>query len=552
MAFLEQLMSLLNGPQGPAIFHGLRLGLLVLLALAALALLAARGPKPGPASFALLKWLTILALLAVLVNQAYWQLAGFSRPAFVQFMRRYNPRPDAAETQVRRGTIRDANGVALASSTGTDLWQRDYPLGPAAAHVVGYFHPRYGLAGVERVADPLLGGYGTVTRRELDRFGRNLLDHRAAVGSDLMLTIDARLQRKAAELIEGCSGAVVMLRPGDGAILALVSAPGFDPREPGVALADILNKPMLNRAVQGLYPAGSTFKILVAALASEQSRAPRFTCPGTGFAASPGARPIRDSEATVAERTGGYWGGWGRIGLRDGFIHSSNVYFAQLGLLCGAEALNTIAEAAHLNERIVYLDGPTESLGTQSGHLPHVAASERRAVAQLSIGQGELLVTPLHVALFTGAIAAEGEWWQPRLRADEAPRRLNRIVSRQAARTVRDLMRDAVTSGTGRGADLPGLAVCGKTGTAEAPGGDDHAWFTCFAPAAQPAMVVTVLIERGGYGARAALPVARALLEEADRLGLLKPKPAPAAMPAVVAPTTKPKATPPPAKKKKP
>jgi peptidoglycan glycosyltransferase len=546
MVFLEQLMALLNGPQGPAVFHGLRLGLLALLALSALALLGARGPKPGPASFVLLKVLTATALLAVLVNQGYWQLAGFSRPAFVQFMRRYNPRPDAAEQQVRRGTIRDANGVVLAASTGEELWQRDYPLGAAAAHVVGYFHPRYGLAGVECVADPSLGGYGTVTRRELDRFGRNLLDHRAAAGSDLTLTIDARLQRKAAELLEGRSGAVVVLRPGDGAILVLASAPVFDPRDPGAAAADTVNAPMLNRATQGLYPAGSTFKILVAALAAEQSRAPRFQCPGTGFAASPGARPIRDSEATVADREGGYWGGWGRIGLRDGFIHSSNVYFAQLGLACGAQALNTIGEAAHLNERIVYLDGPTESLGTRSGHLPHVSAAERRAVAQLSIGQGELLVTPLHVALFTGAIAAEGEWWQPRLRADDAPRRLNRIVSTRAAHTVRDLMRDAVTSGTGRGADLPGLAVCGKTGTAEVPGGADHAWFTCFAPASRPALVVTVLVERGGYGARAALPIARALLEEADRLGMLKPKPAPAA----AAPTAKPRTTPSPAKKR--
>lgn len=525
MALLEQLMALLNGPHGPAVFHGLRLSLLVLMALSALMLLGVRGPKSGPTSFTLLKMLTVMALLALLINQGYWQLAGFSRPAFVQFMRRYNPRPDAAETQVRRGTIRDVNGVVLAVSTGTDIWQRDYPLGLAAAHVVGYFHPRYGLAGVELVADPLLGGYGMETRRELDQFGRNLLNHRAAAGSDLTLTIDARLQRKAAELLEGHSGAVVILRPGDGAILALVSAPSYDPREVGAAITDTINTPMLNRAVQGLYPAGSTFKILLAALASEQRRAPYFSCPGTGFAATPGARPIRDSEATSADREGGYWGGWGYIGLRDGFIHSSNVYFAQLGLACGAESLNTIGAAAHLNERIVYLNGPDESLGTQCGHLPHVTAVDRRAVAQLSIGQGELLVTPLHVALFTGAMAAEGELWQPRLRVDEAPRRLNRIVSRQAAHTVRDLMRDAVIYGTGRGANLPGLAVCGKTGTAEVPGGADHAWFTCFAPAMRPELVITVLIERGGYGARSALPVARALLEEADRLGLLKLKP---------------------------
>ena len=94
-------------------------------------------------------------------------------------------------------------------------------------------------------------------------------------------------------------------------------------------------------------------------------------------------------------------------------------------------------------------------------------------------------------------------------------------MSAAAAATVRELMRETVMSGTGRTADVPGLRVCGKTGTAEAPGGGEHAWFTCFAPAERPELVVTVLIERGGYGARAAAPVARAVLQEAEALGLV-------------------------------
>jgi cell division protein FtsI/penicillin-binding protein 2 len=101
---------------------------------------------------------------------------------------------------------------------------------------------------------------------------------------------------------------------------------------------------------------------------------------------------------------------------------------------------------------------------------------------------------------------------------------MNRITTPAAAATVAALMREAVASGTGRDADIPGLAVCGKTGTAEAAGGDDHAWFTCFAPQVQAGLVVTVIIERGGFGAEAALPVARGLLQEAARIGLFHPE----------------------------
>ena len=110
---------------------------------------------------------------------------------------------------------------------------------------------------------------------------------------------------------------------------------------------------------------------------------------------------------------------------------------------------------------------------------------------------------------------------RPRLREDEPAMLLGRAMTPAAAATVKGLMREAVAHGTGRAADVPGLGVCGKTGTSEAPGGGDHAWFTCFAPFARPELVVTVLVERGGYGSQAAAPVARALLEEAVDLGLL-------------------------------
>ena len=143
-------------------------------------------------------------------------------------------------------------------------------------------------------------------------------------------------------------------------------------------------------------------------------------------------------------------------------------------------------------------------------------------VIMLAIGQGELLTTPLHVACFTAAVAADGRMMRPRLCQAEPIEEMSRLCSVKTAEQLRAILREAVSRGTGKGVDLPGLNVCGKTGTAQAPGGEDHAWFTCFAPQRKPNIVVTVLIERGGFGAKAALPVARALLQEADRLGYVR------------------------------
>lgn len=520
----EALTAVLNGAHGAQILRLLRGAFLLLMTLSCLLFLLAPRPKVKKSKPVYFFPLVVgAALTAILVYQATWQLAGFRRPEFMAFMRRYNPRPDAAERQVKRGTIYDCNGVKLAQAVAGEPWGRIYPLGAAAAHVVGFFHPRYGLAGVERVADARLAGAAVATKREREQFGRNLFDRGQAEGLYQALTLDARLQERAYELLAGRAGAVVVMEPASGAIRALVSSPSFDPYHP-VPDADAGDTaPMLNRALQGRYPPGSTFKIVVAAMAAAQNLAPRYDCSGEGFAADPRVKPIRDSSYLTYQRRGEVWHGYGRIGLREAFVRSSNVYFAQLGLACGAERFNIVAEAIHLNERVILFEGPGGTLRSLAGSLPRITPRERAAVAQLSIGQGALLVTPLHVAMFTSAIAAGGAVWQPRLNAQEEPQMMNRITTPAAAATVAALMREAVVAGTGRGADIAGAEVCGKTGTAEVPGGADHAWFTCFAPQQQPRLVVTVIVERGGFGATTAIPVARGILEEAARLGLLAP-----------------------------
>ena len=522
---LPALTNWMNGPHAGTTMLVLRIACFACFVCTALGLVAfGRRPTVGTRAkggFPLLAVLTFAAWAGIFAAQVSWQLLGARHGAFIRFMRTHNARPSSL---VRRGSILDSNGTVLAADDPQpgSPWRRRYPLGEAAAHAVGYFDVQYGIAGMERAGDLLLSGSGGTARGELARLGRNILAANQAEGSDLHLTLDARLQRKAYELMQGKSGAVVVMRATDGAVQVLLSMPAFDPHTPAADQFDIVNAPLLNRALQGLYPPGSAFKIVMVALAGETRLSPTFNCPGEGFRAARDAQPIRDSEYYIRQREGRTWGGFGRIGLRDGFVHSSNVYFAQLGLACPATAFNSLVTRQHLNERLVLYESPAGRIATVAASVPHVTDADRRMRSQLAIGQGRMVVTPMHVALWTAAVAADGMLYNPRL-VRNGPPAGERLYSKAVAANTRSLMREAVLHGTGKGADIPGLAVCGKTGTAQAPGGDDHAWFTCFASGAEPPLVVTVLVERGGYGSRGALPIARALLEEAVRLAIIRP-----------------------------
>jgi len=516
---LERLMDLLNSDVGPDLLRALKIVFLAVLAVAALGILCAPTVKPGKVtSYGLLRILFAGALFAVLGYQATWQMLGYTNPAFVKFVRRYNRRPNAAEKQVMRGPLLDRRGRVLAAPVPGDVWGRRYPLGEAAAHPLGYYHATYGITAVERVCDPTLSGYALDKRDEA--LGKALFAQRAAEGEAVTLTLDQRLQQKAYELLAGRKGAVVVMRPRSGALLALVSSPGFDPLNPAEAIADEQNAPAFNRAVQGRYPPGSTFKILLAGLALEKGLPQVFACPGQGYIAGPNTPPIRDSEFYAYQRKGAVWPGWGRIGLKEATVHSSNVYFAQLGVESRPEAFNDMMDKARIREPLPYLSASGGELKSARGHVPEV--TKKRAIALLAIGQGEVLTTPLHVACFTAAVAADGRMMCPRLCKSDPIEEVSRLFSARTAGRLRAILREAVSRGTGKGADLAGLDVCGKTGTAQAPGGEDHAWFTCFAPQPAPNIVVTVLVERGGFGAKAALPVARALLQEADSLGYVR------------------------------
>lgn len=515
---LEHLMELLNGQHGPDLLRGVKIAFLAFLAVASLAVLFAPSGKPGKISYGLLRVIFTVAFAAVLTYQATWQLLGFTKPAFVRFMRRYNKRPNAAELQVMRGPILDRRGMVLAAPVPGDVWGRRYPLGEAAVHPLGYFHSKFGITAVERVCDPTLSGFTVESGNEL--LNKAIFATRKEEGAAVTLTLDERLQQKAYDLLGGRKGAVVVMQPRSGALLALVSSPGFDPLDPGSALSDEENAPAFNRATQGRYPPGSTFKILIAGIALERGLHPTYPCPGMGYIAGPNTPPIRDSEYYAYARKGAVWPGWGKIDMRAAMTHSSNVYFAQLGVACGTDAFNDMMSRAQISSSLPYLKTAGGTLESSRGSAPKT--DKKRALALLAIGQGEVTVTPLHVAAFTAAAAADGKLMRPHLAIDEKPEEMAQLCSPQTAQQLRTMLRDVVRFGTGKAADLPGLEVCGKTGTAQAPGGDDHAWFTCFAPRKHPNIVITVLVEHGGFGAKAALPVARELMKEADRFGYVR------------------------------
>lgn len=517
----ETLHNLMNGPLAGKTMLVLRALFFLLFIMAAAA--ARRGGhanSSGKNRFAATSLAVAIALAAIFAYQVSWQIFGSRSPDLLRFIRRHNNR---ASVDVRRGSILDRNGSILAIDDPSSATGRRYPLGAAAAHVVGYFDVKYGMTGVEKAADETLTGSGATPIEEIARLGRGIVESRPLEGRDVSLTLDARLQRKCHSLLSGKRGAVVAMIPDTGEILALASAPSFDPLNPARYTGDNDGAPLLNRAIQGRYPAGSTFKVAMASIAASSGLAPRLDCPGDGFRAAAGAQPIRDVEYYSYRRNGKVWPGFGKIGLKGALVHSSNVYFAQLALRIPAYSFNSFVERSGIDSPVpLFRDGTPGggSIVAQGGGIPCVEESDKKMRAQLAIGQGKMAVSPLRVAMWTSIVAAGGVAVAPHLDTGEPPE-ARRVMSATAAQSVADMMRAAVLEGTAVRADVPGAGVCGKTGTAQTGSGEDHSWFTCFTSSTSPRIVVTVIVEHGGFGARAALPIARGVIEEAIRTGIV-------------------------------
>jgi len=247
-----------------------------------------------------------------------------------------------------------------------------------------------------------------------------------------------------------------------------------------------------------------------------------------GFARPEFVQFIRDHEYYDYQRRGRAWPGHGTLSMRDALAESSNVYFARLGNLVGGELLQAMAERTALTRPWILHQGSSGRLTAVAGRFPTLSNRDLAKTAQISIGQGELLVTPFYLAVLAGAIGREGVVVPPRITAAPTVGEPFRMLSPETARLVAGMMRRVVTDGSGRAANLAGLDVAGKTGTAQNPHGAAHGWFMGFAPAIQPRLAFAVVVEQGGYGSQSALPIAVGLLRKTHALGGFNvPRPSP-------------------------
>ncbi len=415
----------------------------------------------------------------------------------------YNKRQWEDEKFVKRGNIYDRDGVLLAETVAEgDSRTRRYPKGNLYSHVIGYYSRVYGKSQLEMAYDKELLGHGDITI--------NFNELRS--GYDLNLTIDHDLQQYAYQQLAGRNGAVVALEPSTGKVLCMVSYPDFAPDAKSLennwsAIVEREDSPLLARATQGLYAPGSTYKIATAAAAYESGRMAE-TFQDTGVFERDGLKVANYGDKA-----------YGELGLKRGFELSSNFVFCTLGYEMGAQKVLEKAEDFGINQGFPF------DISTSKSRIEYKKMTDGDG-ALVSIGQGQLLMTPLHVAMMGASVANKGRMMQPYLvdtvstasgvtLATTKPAMVYQTMSEECALYLDELMRGVVTSGTGSGARISGVTVAGKTGTAENETNKDHAWFVGYAPAENPKIAVAVLLEYdGGAGGSNAAPIARRVMQK--------------------------------------
>jgi len=477
--------------------------------------------------------LAVMVLITVLLaNITYVQVFAADRL-------RADPRNQRVlleEYSRQRGQI-SAGGQVLASSTATGgriKYQRTYPTNPAAyAPATGYYSLQYSTSGIERAEDPVLNG------SDNRLFGRRLFDliaGRDPRGGNVVLTLDPQVQQAAYDQMTaaGYTGAVVAIAPRTGDILALVSTPSYDPNplasaDPATRTAawDALQRdpanPLSNRALSQTYPPGSTFKVVLTAAALASGN----TTPDTQLTASPRIT-LPGTNTTLENYNGSTCGSGATASLTEAFARSCNTAFAELGISTGADALRAQASALGISQGTP--DIPLPVADSAVGDIPDDAA-----LAQSSIGQRDVRLTPLENAVIAATVANGGIRMQPRLvrelqgpdlspLATTSPRSLGQSIDPQVNATLTQLMIGAEDQAGNQG-KINGVQIASKTGTAE-HGTDPrntppHAWYIAFAPANDPQVAVAVLVENGGNralaatGGSVAAPVGRAVIAAA-------------------------------------
>lgn len=426
----------------------------------------------------------------------------------------YNARLDRFSDRICRGRIYSRDGQVLAETQVDEQGQelRVYPFGAVFSHIVG--HSSKGKTGLESLGNfYLLTSHVNLLEQVWDQ-----LSGQKSPGDNLVTTLDAGLQMTAYQALGDRKGAVVALEPGTGKILAMVSRPDYDPNPASLdlvwdALVDEENNEgqLLNRAMQGLYPPGSIFKIVTALEAMREHpdtyREYSFDCSGV-YSLEDYSIKCYHSNAH------------GLQNLDLAFANSCNGAFASLGLELDLAAMHDLAEQLLFNCEL-----PLSLPYAKSAYSMEAGASTWE-ILQTSIGQGTTQVTPMHMAMLTAAIANGGTLMKPyaieqvqNAAGEEVKRFLpvsaQNLMTAQESRQLGELMVQVVERGTGSALRDAAYSSAGKTGSAEfETGKETHAWFTGYAPAEEPRIVVTVIVEEGGSGGGCAAPIARQMFDQ--------------------------------------
>ena len=416
----------------------------------------------------------------------------------------YNPRINTTDNSVKRGSIKDIDGVVMAYSEKNGYtYVRKYVDGINSAHVLGY--TGVGKAGIEANQNFTLQKLDNETFQRVNSF----ITGSEVQGNSVVLTVDDYLQKIGTDLLRTNNGAVVVVEVKTGRILCMTSKPNYDPQTVAQnwdVLRESEDSPILNRATQGVYTPGSTFKIVTAIAAMRNIPdldSFTYTCTGEDS--------FQDKVIHCNKNKA-----HGEVNLTSAFAQSCNCYFSELGKRVGAQKLRETSDSLGFNQSLSF-----DLNSSKSTVLIEENATESELV-ETSIGQGKTTVTPLFMASFTAAIANDGLMMQPyivdhienysgKTISTNLPKTLGTITSSSEAKKLKEMMVEVINRGTGFNASSEYFQVAGKTGTAENPNGADHLWFVGFAPAEAPEYAVSVVLENGDGSMNAGV-IARKML----------------------------------------
>jgi peptidoglycan glycosyltransferase len=478
-----------------------------------------------------------LVLLASLVAATtYWQTWAAAGLAD----RQDNAIQRVAQLEIKRGLIYSF-GIKYAANRvqrvrGQTLYLRRYPTRGLVAQTVGYSTPGHAQAGLERSENAYLTGSNKDLRTLLDK-AVDSLKGATVTGNNLQLTIVPRAQRLAMSLLGGRCGSVVALDPRTGRVLVLASSPTYDPNKidqgnylarlgrPNPNCVGIAPSPLLNRGTAGLFTPGSTFKLVTASAALESGRftpESRFYDPGYCIEYGKHVSNAGNPDQQGAEQ-------FGNVNLVQGLEHSINSVFCNIGTDLGALRILGQARKYGFYDLPPLETPPNERRPSglyKNGRLYLPRDENLVDPGRLAFGQERLLVTPIQMAMVASGIANRGIVMRPYVVANVVdkngrtvsktkPSVYSRAISSQTASELTSMMIAAVQSGTGTQAQISGVTVAGKTGTAETGiAGTNTVWFVCFAPAENPRVAIAVVVERQhGFGGSISAPIAKQVME---------------------------------------